>query len=81
MSQANKHYEAAFKLEVARMVVDQGLSVAQVVNDMKIDRTAVPRWVVQYRGCKPELRIFPERAQSQQQCGLTLNSCFPTGWH
>jgi transposase len=49
MSQANKHYETAFKLEVARMVVDQGLSVVQVVNDMKIGRTAVRRWVEQYR--------------------------------
>ena len=36
MSQANKHYEAAFKLEVARMVVDQGVGIAQVVKDVKI---------------------------------------------
>ncbi len=49
MSQSHKHYEAAFKLEVARMVVDQGLSVTQVVNDMKIGSTAVRRWVAQYR--------------------------------
>ena len=26
-------YDASFKLEVARMVVDQGLTVAQVVNE------------------------------------------------
>ena len=49
MTQQHKHYEAAFKLEVARMVVDQGLSTAQVVKDMKIGRTAVGRWVEQYR--------------------------------
>ncbi len=30
------------------MVVDQGLSIAQVVKDMKIGRTAVGRWVEQY---------------------------------
>lgn len=41
-------YNASFKLEVARMVVDQGLSVTQVVNDMKVGRTSVDRWVAQY---------------------------------
>jgi len=49
MSKQRKHYEAAFKLEVARMVVDQGLSIAQVVKDMNIGRTAVNRWIEQYR--------------------------------
>ena len=49
MTKEHKHYEAAFKLEVARMVVDQGLSVARVATDMKIGRTAVYRWVGQYR--------------------------------
>jgi transposase len=49
MNKQRKHYEAAFKLEVARMVVDQGLSVAQVVKDMKIGRTAISRWIEQYR--------------------------------
>ena len=45
MSKQRKHYEAAFKLEVARMVVDHGMSVAQVVKDMSIGRTAVCRWI------------------------------------
>ena len=49
MSKQRKYYEAAFKLEVARMVVDQGMGVAQVVKDMSISRTAVCRWVEQYR--------------------------------
>lgn len=49
MSKQRKHYEPAFKLEVARMVVDQGLSIAQVIKDMNIGRTAVNRWVEQYR--------------------------------
>lgn len=49
MSKQRKHYEAAFKLEVARMVVDQGLSIAQVIKDMNIGRTAVTRWIEQYR--------------------------------
>lgn len=49
MNKHRKHYEAAFKLEVARMVVDQGLSITQVVKDMSIGRTAVSRWIEQYR--------------------------------
>ena len=49
MSKQRKNYEAAFKLEVARMIVDQGFSVAQVVKDMSIGRTAVCRWTEQYR--------------------------------
>jgi transposase len=49
MSKQRKHYEAAFKLEIARMVVDQGLSIAQVVKDMNIGRTAVNRWIEQYQ--------------------------------
>jgi len=45
MNQPRKHYKAAFKLEIARMVVEQGLSIPQVVNDMNVGRTAVRRWV------------------------------------
>ncbi|CAH1386666.1 hypothetical protein [Candidatus Nitrotoga sp. M5] len=49
MSTLRKHYEAAFKLEVARMVVDQGLSISQVVKNMSLGRTAVSRRIGQYR--------------------------------
>ena len=48
MTSKRTDYDASFKLEVARMVVDQGLTVAQVVNDMKVGRTSVDRWVAQY---------------------------------
>ena len=49
MTKQRKHYETAFKLEVARMVIEQGLSVAQVIKDMNIGRTAINRWIKQYR--------------------------------
>ena len=45
----NKKYETAFKLEIARMVVDEGIGVSQIVKDMDIGETAVRRWVDQYR--------------------------------
>lgn len=41
MIRERKSYTADFKLEVARMVVDQGLGVAQVTKDMDIDPTAI----------------------------------------
>ena len=44
-----KEYETEFKLELARMVVDQGLSVSQVSKDMDVGVTALRRWVSQYR--------------------------------
>lgn len=41
-------YDAAFKLEIAKMVIDQDLTVSQVIKDMNIGETAVRRWVAQY---------------------------------
>ena len=49
MNSKRSQYDASFKLEVARMVVDQGLSVMEVVESMRVGQTAVRRWVEQYR--------------------------------
>jgi transposase len=43
-----RQFDASFKLEVARMVKDQGLSVADVCRSMDLGETAVRRWVQQY---------------------------------
>ena len=67
MSKQRKHYEAAFKLEVARMVVDQGLSIAQVVKDMNIGRTAVNRWIEQYRAGQLGTTVIGKPITSEQQ--------------
>lgn len=42
-------YDAAFKLEIAKIVIGQGLTVSQVVKDMNIGETAIRRWVAQYQ--------------------------------
>lgn len=42
-----RHFDPAFKLEVARMVRDQGQSVPQVCRTLSIGPTAVRRWVAQ----------------------------------
>lgn len=47
MSKTRRQFDASFKLEVVRMIKDQGLSVAQVCKDMQLGETAVRRWVLQ----------------------------------
>lgn len=47
MSGARRGFDASFKLEVARMVRDQELSVSEVCRTMSVGQTAVRRWVAQ----------------------------------
>jgi transposase len=49
MNKARPYYETSYKLEVAKMVVDQGLTQAQVCKDLSISQSALARWVRQYR--------------------------------
>lgn len=48
MNQKRRVFDASFKLEIVRMIRDQGLSVAQVCRDMKLGETAVRRWLAQF---------------------------------
>ena len=48
MSKQRRQFDAAYKLEVAKMVKDQGLSVTQVSQSLNLGETAVRRWVRQY---------------------------------
>ncbi len=71
MTNRNK-YDATFKLEVARMVVDQGLSVAQVAKEMNVGRTAVDRWSAQYKGItwrNWSRKTFDDRAAKDTSVG------------
>jgi transposase len=45
MSQKRRTFDASFKLQIARMVRDQGASIGQVCRDMNLGETAVRRWV------------------------------------
>jgi len=47
MTSKRRIFDAAFKLKVAQMVKDQGLSVGQVCGDMGLGETAVRRWIKQ----------------------------------
>lgn len=50
MTKHRRHrtFDAAFKLNVAQMVRDQGLSVSQVCRDQDLVDSVVRRWVAQY---------------------------------
>ncbi len=47
LSQKRKVFDSAFKLEVVKMIQANGLSIAQVCQDMQVGGTAVRRWLKQ----------------------------------
>ena len=66
-----KEYGPEFKLEVARMVLDQGLGVTQVSKAMNVGLSAIRRWVKQYRSeqlgqAGPGKPITPEQQRIRQ---------------
>ena len=43
-----RSFDAAFKLQVVRLIREQQMSIAQVCRDMDLGETAVRRWLTQY---------------------------------
>ncbi len=78
MKAKRRTFEIAFKLQVVRMVREQGLSVSQVCKEFDLGETAVRRWVSQMNVQKLEqagvgkpltpeqLRIRELEAQNRQ---------------
>jgi transposase len=48
MTDKRRTFDDSFKLQVVKMIKDQGLSISQVCLDLNIGETAVRRWVQQY---------------------------------
>jgi len=48
MTKKRRAFDDSFKLQVVKMIKDQGLTVMQVCQDLNIGETAVRRWVQQY---------------------------------
>lgn len=48
MARQRKTFDISLKLEVVRMIKEQGLSVQNVSETMSIGPTAIRRWVSQY---------------------------------
>jgi transposase len=49
MTKKYRKFDTAFKLDVCKLIVDQGQSVNSVCMDMNLSDTAVRRWVEQYK--------------------------------
>ena len=47
MTRNRRTFDASFKLEVVKMIRDQGLSISQICQDMNLGETAVRRWLRQ----------------------------------
>ena len=48
MTRQRRSFDPNFKLEVVKMIKEQGLSVGHVCQSMNLGPTAVRRWVEQY---------------------------------
>ncbi|AKF43760.1 IS3 family transposase [Pseudomonas fragariae (ex Marin et al. 2024)] len=49
MTKKYRKFDAAFKLDFCKLIVDQGQSVNSVCLDMNLSDTAVRRWIEQYK--------------------------------
>ncbi len=47
MKQERRSFDTGFKLQVVKMIQEQGLTVAQVCQELKLGETAVRRWLKQ----------------------------------
>ena len=48
MTRQRRSFDPGFKLEVVKMIKEQGLSVGHVSESMSIGTSAIRRWVAQY---------------------------------
>ncbi len=48
MTRNRRAFDAAFNLQVAQMIREQGLSIGQVCRDQNLVDSAVRRWLAQY---------------------------------
>lgn len=60
-------FDASFKLQVVQMVLEQGLSIAQVCRDMNIGQTAVRRWLQQVQAEQNGLAGIGKPLTAEQQ--------------
>lgn len=71
MARKRRNFDPSFKLEVVKMVKEQGLSVQHVSESMGIGPTAIRRWVEQFdaeQGGQPGIGkpLTPEQQRIRQ---------------
>lgn len=48
MTRQHRNFDPSFRLEVVRMITEQGLNISHVSQAMDIGVTAIHRWMAQY---------------------------------
>lgn len=67
MTKQRRKFDTDFKLEVVRMIPEQGLSVRHVSQSMGIGLTAIRRWVTQYKAEQNGQRGIGNPLTAEQQ--------------
>ncbi len=67
MATQRKRFDVSLKLEVVRMIKDQGLSVRHVSESMGIGPTAIRRWLEQYEAEQSGQRGIGNPLTAEQQ--------------
>ena len=72
MKQERRSFDAAFKLQVVKMVQDQGLTVTQVCQELKLGETAVRRWLKLVETEQLHFRCFPSSSLGSLKLDMDL---------
>jgi transposase len=67
MREKRRVFDSGLKLQVVRLIKDQGLSVSQVCNDMNLGETAVRRWLKQFEAEQTGERGIGKPLTAEQQ--------------
>ncbi len=67
MTKQRKKFDTSLKLEVVRMIKEQGLSVQNVSQSMDIGPTAIRRWLTQYEAEQSGQRGIGNPLTAEQQ--------------
>lgn len=68
MTHERRKFDSGYKLQVVQMIKEQGLSVSQVCEDMKISETAARHWLKQVDAEQAGLKGIGKPLTAEQQC-------------
>lgn len=67
MTQERRQFETDFKCQVVKLIVEQGLSVRQVSQDMNLGESVVRRWVQKYKAEQNGESVIGKPLTAEQQ--------------
>ncbi len=77
MSRQRRSFSPEFKLEAARLVVDQGYSISDAARSLDVGTTAIRRWVSQLEtergGVTPASKALTPEQQRIQELEARIN--------